>query len=190
LELHEKYKDNCFIVWSITTCNEKIRRLVEPGTPPAVSMFKLIKKFIDAGVCCGVNIDPILPLITDSKEEIELILDSCVRAEVKYVFGAVLRLRDDIWQRMRTILKSLDLKVGIDEYKRIYQFTEPIKTGYNLATNQVYSKKVMHDLEEKILERGMLPCFPDHIKTKAIERRFVSGGNGARSQQLTLLKYL
>ena len=90
---------------------------------------------------------------------------------------------------MRTILKSLDLKVGIDEYKRIYQFTEPIKMGYNLAANQVYSKKVMHDLEEKILERGMLPCFPDHIKTKAIERKFDSGGNGARSQ-LTLLKYL
>ena len=55
---------------------------------------------------------------------------------------------------MRTILKSLDLKVGMDEYKRIYQFTEPIKMGYNLAANQVYSKEVMRDLEEKILERG------------------------------------
>ena len=76
LELHEKYKDNCFIVWSVTTCNEKIRRLIEPGTPPADSMFKVMKKFIDADVCCGVNIDPILPFITDSKEEIELILDS------------------------------------------------------------------------------------------------------------------
>ena len=94
-------------------------------------------------------IDPILPLITDSKEEIEIILDSCVRTEI-----AILRLRDDIWQRMRTILKSLDLKVGMDEYKRIYQFTEPIKMGYNLAANQVYSKEVMRDLEEKILERG------------------------------------
>ena len=190
LELHEKYKDKCFIVWSITTCNEKIRRLVEPGTPPAASMFKVIKKFIDAGVCCGVNIDPILPLITDSKEEIELILDSCVRAGIKHVFGAVLRLRDDIWQRMRTILKSLDLKVGIDEYQKIYQFTEPLKMGYNLAANQVYSGEVMHDLQEKILERGMFHCFPDYMKTKAIERRFVSGNNGAHSQQLTLLKYL
>ena len=190
LELHEKYKDNCFIVWSITTCNEKIRRLIEPGTPPAASMFKVIKKFIDAGVCCGVNIDPILPLITDSKEEIELILDSCIRAGIKYVFGAVLRLRDDIWQRMRTILKSLDLEVGIDEYQRIYQFTEPLKTGYNLAANHVYSGEVMHDLQEKILQKGMFYCFPDHMKTKAIERRFVSGNNGAHSQQLTLLKYL
>jgi hypothetical protein len=53
--------------------------------------------------------------------------------------------------------------------------------GYNLAANQVYSGEVMHDLQEKILERGMFHCFP------AIERRFVSGNNGAHSQQLTLL---
>src|SRR6187200_1974084 len=33
--LHQQYKDNCFVVWSITTCNENIRRIVEPGTPSA-----------------------------------------------------------------------------------------------------------------------------------------------------------
>ena len=26
LNLHEKYKDKCCLIWSITTCNEKIRR--------------------------------------------------------------------------------------------------------------------------------------------------------------------
>jgi len=43
LELHKKYKDKCFLVWSITTCNERIRRLIEPGTPPASSMFRTIE---------------------------------------------------------------------------------------------------------------------------------------------------
>src|SRR5437588_1664736 len=71
LELHKQYKDNCFIIWSITTCNEKIRRVIEPGTPPAASMFRIIKKFSEAGICCGVNVDPIMPLITDTEEELE-----------------------------------------------------------------------------------------------------------------------
>ncbi|MCD6037536.1 MAG: hypothetical protein K0S67_1424 [Nitrososphaeraceae archaeon] len=62
LELHKGYKNNCFIVWSITTCDEKIRRVIEPGTPPASSMFEVIKEFTDSGICCGVNIDPIIPL--------------------------------------------------------------------------------------------------------------------------------
>lgn len=97
----------------VTTCNERVRRLIEPGTPPASSMFTTIKKFVDAGVCCGVNVDPILPLITDSKEELDLILDSCNKSGVKYVFGAVLRLRDDIWQKMITILMSLGIEHGV-----------------------------------------------------------------------------
>ena len=80
---------------------------------------------------------------------------------------------------MRTIIKSLDLKDGIDGYQKIYQFTEPLQTGYSLDANQVYSGVVMHDLKEKILEGGMFHCFPDHMKTKAIERRFVSAHSQA-----------
>ena len=30
LELHKRYNNNCFIVWSITTCDEKLRRVIEP----------------------------------------------------------------------------------------------------------------------------------------------------------------
>jgi hypothetical protein len=110
------------------------------------------------------------------------------RSGVKHVFGAILRIRDDIWQRMSTILELLDVKNGIDEYRRIYQFTEPLKTGFNLATNQLYSKTTMQNLEQKILERGMLPYFPEYMKSRRIERRFLS--NGARSEQLTLMKYI
>jgi DNA repair photolyase len=190
LELHEKYKDSCFLVWSITTCNEKIRRLVEPGTPPATSIFMAIRKFVDAGVCCGVNIDPILPLLTDSEEEIELILESCISAGVTYVFGAILRLRDDIWQRMTTILKSLDVKGGIDEYRRIYQFSEPLKTGFNITANQLYSDTVMHNLEQKVSKRALFNHFPDHMKSRRISRGFANNTNGTSSCQHTLLRYM
>ena len=31
LELHERYSDNCFVVWSITTNDENIKRIIEPG---------------------------------------------------------------------------------------------------------------------------------------------------------------
>ena len=81
-------------------------------------MFALINKFVDAGIRCGVNIDPILPLITDSDQEIESILDSCNRSGIGYVFGALLRLRADIWERIKIILNLLGVNNGVDEYKR------------------------------------------------------------------------
>ena len=108
IELHQQYKDNCFLVWSITTCNENIRRIVEPGTPPASAMFKVIKRFSDAGVRCAVNIDPIIPLITDSINDIDSILDNCLNSGVRYILGATLRLRADIWERMKAIFKMLN----------------------------------------------------------------------------------
>jgi DNA repair photolyase len=170
LSLHRRYKDNCFLVWSITTCNEKIRRIIEPGTPPAYSMFSVIRKFTDAGINCGVNIDPVLPLITDSEEEIDAILDNCNKSGVSYVFGAPLRLRADIWERMQIILKLLDINDGIEVYKkRIYQFTEPLKPNHNIAANESYSNKVFQNLKNKVLERGMIFDFPDLVGYRSIK---------------------
>jgi len=190
LELHQKYRNNCFLVWSITTCNEKIRRVVEPGTPPSSSIFSVIRKFSEAGVCCVVNIDPILPLITDTEEEIDTILDECEGSNVKYAFGAFLRLRSDIWQRMKIILKLLELDSGIGEYmKKIYQFAEPLTARCNLSVNENYSHGLLDILKDKIVKRGILYDFPEFIGTRRIKRNIenhVNLGGG----QLTLMEFM
>jgi DNA repair photolyase len=186
LELHKRYNNNCYIVWSITTCDEKIRRVIEPGTPPASVMFKVIKKFTDAGILCGVNIDPIIPLITDSPNDIESILDSSHNAGVRYVFGAVLRLRRDIWERMKIILKIFNITDGVDEYKKIFGFEEPINQGLNIAANQLYSSNILESVREGALHRGMAFDFPDLIGSRCLETNKVSND----TSQLTLMNYM
>jgi DNA repair photolyase len=186
LELHKQYKDNCFIVWSITTCDENIRRIIEPGTPPASTMFALIKKFSDSGIRCGVNIDPIIPLITDSPNDIGSILDNCLEAGVGYVFGAILRLRADIWERMKCILMLLNMKDRIEEYNRIFHFTEPIRSGYNIAADQSYSNGILEKLGEAVQRRGISFDFPNLIGIRCVEKHKLSNN----ANQLTLLNYL
>jgi DNA repair photolyase len=186
LELHKRYNNNCFIVWSITTCDEKIRRVIEPGTPPASVMFKVIKKFTDGGILCAVNIDPIIPLITDSPNDVESILDSSHNAGVRYVFGAVLRLRRDIWERMKIILKLLNIRDGLDEYKRIFGFKEPITQGHNIAANQSYSDTIIENIREGAIHRGMTFDFPDLIGSKCLETNNVSNN----TSQLSLMNYM
>jgi DNA repair photolyase len=186
LELHKQYKNNCFVVWSITTCNEKIRRLTEPGTPPADAMFTVMKKFTENGICCGVNIDPILPLITDSPNHIEDILGRCYNSGVQYVSGAILRLRSDIWERMKTILNLLKIKDAINEYKRIFQFAEPLNANYNIAANQSYSNEILNNLRQRILSRRMVFDFPDMIRSRTVVRNNAS----TTPNQLTLVDYM
>jgi DNA repair photolyase len=152
-------------------------------------MFSIISKFTDAGINCGVNIDPIIPLVTDSEEEVESILNNCNRSGVRYVFGALLRLRADIWERIQTILELLHVDDGIDVYKkRIYQFTEPLKPSYNIAANASYSSKVLQNLANKVLERGMIFDFPNFIGDRCIKSSKKKNSN--REQQTTLVTYM
>ena len=158
-------------------------------------MFSAIRKFTDAGVTCGVNIDPILPFITDSEEEIDAILDNCNSSGVGYVFGALLRLRADIWERMQIILKLLNINDGIEVYKkRVYQFTEPLKSNHSIAANESYSTKVLQDLENKVLERGMIFDFPAFIGDRRINARSKShnyaNNKYDKEQQITLMTYM
>ncbi|MDQ3561844.1 MAG: radical SAM protein [Thermoproteota archaeon] len=167
LELHRQYRHNCFLVWSVTTCDEKIRRIVEPGTPPASRIFKVIKKFADAGLCCGVNIDPIMPLVTDSEQDLEELVVACREAGLRHVFGAPLRLRTDIWERMKLVLRLLEVPDGIKRYKEIYGFEEPL--GYRYVTADTrYTNKTMGKLESMIKSNGLIPDFPDYLGPKKI----------------------
>ena len=156
LDLFRNYGDNCFIVWSITTIDEKIKRIIEPGTPPTTSIFDTIRKFVDSGVKCCVNIDPILPFITDRKEHLEAIVDKCQQLRLRYLSGSVLRLRHDIWTRIRHILESLGFLWVIREYERIYGFQEPLLHENNLSANKIYTDKVLNNLKDAITKRNIV----------------------------------
>lgn len=167
-ELHRQYRHNCFLVWSITTSDEKIRRIVEPGTPPASRIFKVIKKFAEAGLCCGVNIDPIMPLLTDSEQHLEGLVRACRESGACHVFGAPLRLRTDIWQRMKLVLRLLEMpNDGIKRYKEIYDFEEPLTSSYVTADTR-YVNKMMTKLESIIKRNGLMPDFPNYLAPKKI----------------------
>jgi DNA repair photolyase len=187
LELHKQYNDNCFIVWSITTSNEAIRRIVEPGTPPVQSLFSVIEKFRDAGIRCGVNIAPIMPLITDSPDNLESILNDCLRTGVGFVVGSILRLRADIWERTKSVLIALDLANGIKEYEKIYHFRDPMGPGYNIESDHTYSKRILENLSERVRAKGMSFDFPDLIDPNRIKKYRESFNN---KDQLTLMNYM
>ncbi len=191
MELHKQYKDNCFVVWSITTCSESIRRTIEPGTPPASAMFEVIKKFSDSGIRCAINIDPIVPLVTDPPKDIESILDNGLKAGVQYVFGSTLRLRADIWERMKTIFGFLGNEKDdrIKEYSRLYHFIEPLRQGHNLAADKHYSNTILENLREAAMSRGMSFGFP-HLIEKSMQFKTKKLHSDTKKNQPTLMDFI
>lgn len=181
LELHRQYRDKCFIVWSVTTCDEAKKRLIEPGTPPASKLFDTIERFSKAGVSCGVNIDPIIPLITDSCPDLDAIIEKCRNAGIKYALGSVMHLRSDIWDRMKMLFQLLELPDAVPKYKEIYGFEEPLSSLY-VYPNLRYSEKIMRHLNRRFVDNGILNGFPDFME----EAKLIKSVPG----QMTMTEYL
>lgn len=161
LELHKRYSDKCFIVWSITTCNERVKRIIEPGTPTFDSLFNVIEKFTKSEIQCVVNIDPILPLITDSKSDLEKILDAAVTNGVKFISGAILRLRSDIWERLKSMLDLLKMPDAKKTYEQIYNIQEPIKGKNSFNAENKYSYRILNMLMKECDKRDLKYGFPN-----------------------------
>lgn len=161
LELHKRYSDKCFIVWSITTCNEEVKRIIEPGTPTFDSLFNVIEKFTKSEIQCVVNIDPILPLITDSKSDLEKILDTAVTSDVKFISGAILRLRSDIWERLKSMLDLLKMPDAKKTYEQIYNIQKPIKGKNSFNAENKYSYRILNMLMKECDKRDLKYGFPN-----------------------------
>ena len=173
IKLHERYKDNCYIVWSITTTNELIRRIIEPGTPISTDLFDVIRKFNNSRIKYTVNIDPLLPLITDTKQNIQDIFDGLSDLDNSYINSSFLRLRNDIWERIKIILDFLNIKNGLNVYRQLYGFSEIILQNLNLHINGEYSFKMYEYIKATSTNRKFQYGFPKLSSVKnQINRKY------------------
>ncbi len=80
---------------TLTTFDEKICKIVEPNVATTKRRFEVLKEFNKVGVPTIVWIDPILPFINDTEENILGILNYCKEANVKGIitFGIGMTLR-------------------------------------------------------------------------------------------------
>ena len=81
---------------TLTTHDDSLCRILEPHVAPTSERVAALKAFRDAGVPTVVWLDPILPFLNDTQENICALLESCIDAGVKGVlcFNMGLTLRD------------------------------------------------------------------------------------------------
>jgi DNA repair photolyase len=81
---------------SVGSLDERVRRIVEPGTPPGRRRLEILARFADAGIRTGVLVAPILPGITDDDEHLEEVLAACAEAGVSWAAPIALHVRASI----------------------------------------------------------------------------------------------
>ena len=89
-------KTKAVVQMTLTTADDALCRIIEPGVCPTSRRFEVLSTFRDAGIPTVVWFSPLLPFINDTKENIDGIVDYCVCAGVKAIicFGIGLPLRE------------------------------------------------------------------------------------------------
>ena len=75
-------KTKCVVQLTLTTFDEDLCRIIEPNVSTTTERFAVLESMRDAGIPTVVWLDPILPFINDTDENLIGILDYCVRAKV------------------------------------------------------------------------------------------------------------
>jgi DNA repair photolyase len=119
------------VYFTITTLDDALWRLIEPGTPPPLKRLEVLRRLSHEGVRCGVFLAPILPGITDGVESIEAVA-AAARAHGAASFGsAVLRLAPQVKEHYLAFVSETfpDL---LPRYERAYAGTN-IASDYQTA---------------------------------------------------------
>ena len=89
-------KGRAVVQMTLTTYDEDLCRILEPNVSTTRERFEALCAFRDAGIPTVVWVCPILPFINDTRENIEGLMDDCVKAGVKglITFGLGLTLRE------------------------------------------------------------------------------------------------
>ena len=92
--IHKKAK--CVVQMTLTTYDEKLCKILEPNVCTTKRRVETLEIFRENGIPTVVWLSPILPFINDTKENLEGLLDYCMKAKVYGIinFGMGVTLRE------------------------------------------------------------------------------------------------
>ena len=121
-------KSKAVVQMTLTTYDESLCRIIEPNVSSTKERFESLKTFRDNGIPTVVWLDPFLPFINDIEENVRVLLDYCLKAEVKGIIcfdiGITLRSgnREYFYKQLDRHFPKLKEKY-IRTYGNSYQIT-------------------------------------------------------------------
>ena len=91
-ELKNSLKHKAVVTFSFSTLDSATAKIFEPGAPSPALRLETMKKFVKEDIMTGVSMLPMLPYITDTGENLELMVKTFKEAGVHYIFPATLTL--------------------------------------------------------------------------------------------------
>ena len=115
---------------SIALAEEKIHEALEPGAPTPKARLRLVRAITDAGLPCAVLVAPVLPMITDSDDQLDRILAEVAAAGATRATVFALHLRPGAREWFLRYLASHHQEL-IDPYLELYRGGAYVTRSYS-----------------------------------------------------------
>ena len=148
-------KNNVIIKFTITTPNDKLSKIIEPHVCASSKRFAAIKTLTDNGIFAGIMMNPVLPFITDSEDDIKKLVRLAHENGAKFIhtyMGMTLRenQRDYYYEKLDNHFKGLKEKY-IKYYGERYNCAVPnYKSLYKVFTNECDKYGILYNMKDII----------------------------------------
>ncbi len=91
---------------TLTTVDEPLRRLIEPGTSPAEARLALLERAKSKGIKIYAFLGPFLPGLSDTDENLSRIMQRIASIGVDYFYADILNPRPKVWSSLKPLLEA------------------------------------------------------------------------------------
>lgn len=147
-------KSKSVLQMTLTTYDEALCHIIEPNVSSTKERFEALKIFRDNGIPTVVWLDPFLPFINDTEENIKGLLDYCVKAKVKGIIcfdiGLTLRNgnREYFYKQLDKHFPNLKNKY-IKTYGNSYEITSKNRDRLmDIITGTCRKNEIMYNTNE------------------------------------------
>lgn len=149
---------------TITTMDEKMRRLIEPGGASSLRRFEVLKTFRNTNASVGLHVMPIIPYLTDNYENINGLFSSAKDSNVHYVLPGTLYLRGQtravffdfiqsyfphLYEELAVLYKTGGASKAYKD--ELYKMVNELRSQYSLSSS--YIKPMKEKLNQSIGEQ-------------------------------------
>jgi len=107
------------LCFSIGTLDEDVWRATEPGTPHPRKRVEAVARLNEAGIPCGVLVAPILPGLSDRREQLDDVVRACVDAGAPSISPVLLHLRPGVKEHYLSWLADSRPEL-LERHQRLY----------------------------------------------------------------------
>lgn len=166
-DLSTKLKDKVLITFSFSTIEQSVANIFEPGATQIEDRLQTLNTCLKEGFKSGVSLMPLLPFISDTKEQLEKTFSTFGKMKINYILPASLTLfgnerGDSKWLMFRAIEKHYPHL--IEKYKSYFDHSTHLPERMNSSGqsgmpdfyNQAFYKKIKelctkYGLKDRIL---------------------------------------